>query len=176
MSDSCDPMDCSPLGFSVHGIFQARILEWVAILFSGASSRPRDGTCLSSMAGRFFHRGDKGEQGWGSRARWEGHWHGSQGRTFASSVGDLSALFRHASCFQEGWHRICDPPRLARVADHFLPSYSASLHFLLEGAHRGDCRERRTGWRGRDSWLHNTRMCAVTLNAWLACRLCDLRS
>ena len=27
----CDPMDCSPLGFSVHGIFQARILEWVAI-------------------------------------------------------------------------------------------------------------------------------------------------
>ena len=27
----CDPMDCSPPGFSVHGIFQARILEWVAI-------------------------------------------------------------------------------------------------------------------------------------------------
>ena len=30
----CDPMDCSPLGSSVHGILQARILEWVAILFS----------------------------------------------------------------------------------------------------------------------------------------------
>ena len=30
----CDPMDCSPLGSSVHGIFQARILEWVAISFS----------------------------------------------------------------------------------------------------------------------------------------------
>ena len=30
----CDPMDCSPLGSSVHGIFQERILEWVAISFS----------------------------------------------------------------------------------------------------------------------------------------------
>ena len=30
----CDPMDCSPTGSSVHGIFQARVLEWVAISFS----------------------------------------------------------------------------------------------------------------------------------------------
>ena len=34
MSDSCDPLDCSLPGFSVHGILQARILEWVAISFS----------------------------------------------------------------------------------------------------------------------------------------------
>ena len=34
MSDSCDPMDCSPPGSSVHGILQVRILEWVAISFS----------------------------------------------------------------------------------------------------------------------------------------------
>ena len=34
----CDPMDCSPPGFSVHGIFQARVLEWVAISFSRGSS------------------------------------------------------------------------------------------------------------------------------------------
>ena len=40
----CDPMDCSPLGSSVHGIFLARILERVAISFSRGSSRPRDGT------------------------------------------------------------------------------------------------------------------------------------
>ena len=32
----CDPMDCSPPGFSVHGILQARTLEWVAISFSNA--------------------------------------------------------------------------------------------------------------------------------------------
>ena len=38
------PMDCSPPGSSVHGISQARILEWVAIPFSGGSSQPRDQT------------------------------------------------------------------------------------------------------------------------------------
>ena len=38
----CDPVDCSPLGSSVHGILQARILEWVAISFSRGSSPPRD--------------------------------------------------------------------------------------------------------------------------------------
>ena len=37
-----DPMDCSPPGSSVHGILQARILEWVAIPFSRESSQPRD--------------------------------------------------------------------------------------------------------------------------------------
>ena len=38
----CDPMECSPPGSSVHGILQARILEWVTILFSRRSSQPRD--------------------------------------------------------------------------------------------------------------------------------------
>ena len=50
----CDPMDCSPLGFSVHGILQARILEWVAISFSRGSSRPTDRTWVSCIAGGFF--------------------------------------------------------------------------------------------------------------------------
>ena len=40
----CDPMDCSPLGSSVHGIPQAGILEWVAMPFPRGSSRPRDRT------------------------------------------------------------------------------------------------------------------------------------
>ena len=43
----CNPMDCSPPGFSVHGIFQARILEWVAISSSKGSSQPRDQSCIS---------------------------------------------------------------------------------------------------------------------------------
>ena len=43
----CDPMDCSLPGFSVHGILQARILEWVANPFSRGSSRPRDQTQVS---------------------------------------------------------------------------------------------------------------------------------
>ena len=49
MSDSCNPMNCSPSGSSVHGIFQAKILEWVAIAFSRGSSWPRDWTQVSCM-------------------------------------------------------------------------------------------------------------------------------
>ena len=48
------PMDCSLLGSSVHGISQARILEWVAISFSRGSSWFRDQTHVSCIAGRFF--------------------------------------------------------------------------------------------------------------------------
>ena len=51
----CNPMDCSPPGFSLHGILQARILEWVAIPFSRGSSRPRDQTQFSCIAGKFFY-------------------------------------------------------------------------------------------------------------------------
>ena len=51
----CDPVDCSPPGSSVHGILQAGILEWVAISFSRASSRPRDRTQVSRIAGRRFN-------------------------------------------------------------------------------------------------------------------------
>ena len=50
----CNPMDCSPWGSSVHGISQARILEWVAIFYSRGSSKPRDWTQVSLIAGRFF--------------------------------------------------------------------------------------------------------------------------
>ena len=50
----CDPMDCSLLDSSVHGILQERILEWVAIPFSRGSSQPRDRTWASNTAGRFF--------------------------------------------------------------------------------------------------------------------------
>ena len=49
-----DPMDYSMLSSSVHGILQARILEWVAIPFSRESSQPRDCTQVSHIAGRFF--------------------------------------------------------------------------------------------------------------------------
>ena len=49
-----DPMDCSLPGFSVHGILQARILEWVAMPFSRGSSQPRDRTSVSCIAGKLF--------------------------------------------------------------------------------------------------------------------------
>ena len=50
----CDPMDCHPPGSSLLGILQERILEWVAIPFSGVSSWHRDRIQVSCIAGRFF--------------------------------------------------------------------------------------------------------------------------
>ena len=62
----CDPMDCNPPGSSVHGILQARLLEWVAMPFSRESSRPRDRThvsCGSCIAGAFFTAEPLGKPG-----------------------------------------------------------------------------------------------------------------
>ena len=50
-------MDYSLPGFSVHGLLQARILEWVAIPFSRGSSRPRDQTRVSCILYRLSHQG-----------------------------------------------------------------------------------------------------------------------
>ena len=50
----CVSMDCSPPGFSIHEVFQARILEWVVISFSRGSSPPRDRTQVSCIEGRRF--------------------------------------------------------------------------------------------------------------------------
>ena len=54
MSGSHDPMDCNLAGSSVYGIFQARIMEWVAISFSRGLSQPRDRTWAFCITGRFF--------------------------------------------------------------------------------------------------------------------------
>ena len=51
-----DPMDCSPPGSSVLGIFQARILEWVAISSSRGSSWPRDRSCSSCIGTQILYR------------------------------------------------------------------------------------------------------------------------
>ena len=62
----CDPMDYSPPGSSVHGISQARILEWVAISFFKGSSQLRDQTHVSCLADRFFTTEPPGKpQCWG---------------------------------------------------------------------------------------------------------------
>ena len=50
----CNPLDSSLPGSTVHGIFQARILEWAAISFSRGSSQTRDQTCISCIADRCF--------------------------------------------------------------------------------------------------------------------------
>ena len=48
------PTLCDPMDYTVHGLLQARILEWVAFPFSRGSSKPRDWTDVSHFAGRFF--------------------------------------------------------------------------------------------------------------------------
>ena len=50
----CDPMNYSPSGFSVHGIFQARIPEWVAVSYSRGPSWPRDRTRVSCIGRRIL--------------------------------------------------------------------------------------------------------------------------
>ena len=50
----CNPMNCGPPGSYVHGILQARILEWVAMPSSRASPQLRDGTQVSLITGGFF--------------------------------------------------------------------------------------------------------------------------
>ena len=50
----CDPMDCSLPGSSVHGIFQAIVLEWIAISFSRGSPQPKDQTWVSRIVDRCF--------------------------------------------------------------------------------------------------------------------------
>ena len=57
-STFCNPTDCSPPGSSVHGILQARTLEWVAMPSFRGSSQPRDQTCSfcsSYIVGKFFY-------------------------------------------------------------------------------------------------------------------------
>ena len=60
----CDPMDWGLPGFSVHGILQAKILEWVAIHFSRRSSQPRYSSQVSSVAGGF-------STVWATREAWD---------------------------------------------------------------------------------------------------------
>ena len=53
ITQSCQTL-CEPMDYTVHGILQARILEWVALPFSRGSPQPRDRTQVSRIAGRFF--------------------------------------------------------------------------------------------------------------------------
>ena len=98
----CNPVSCSPPDSSVHGILQARTLEWVAIPFSRGSSRPRDQTRVSCIAGRPFliwaNRGaltsPKGTLIWESGCKSEG-----KGGHNAVPRGQLPEHRQH----REGW-------------------------------------------------------------------------
>ncbi|CAI9158043.1 unnamed protein product [Rangifer tarandus platyrhynchus] len=59
---SC-PALCNPMDYTVHGILQARILEWVAFPFSRGSSQPRDRTQVSRIAGGLYQLSQQGSPG-----------------------------------------------------------------------------------------------------------------
>ena len=89
-SQSCLTL-CNPMDYTVHGILQARILEWAAFPFSRGSSQPRDRTQGSCIAGGFF-------TSWATREAsvlvaqmnlWPG---GSEGKVSAYNVGDLGSI------------------------------------------------------------------------------------
>ena len=68
----CDPVDCSLPGSSVHGIFQAIVLEWIAIFFSRGSPQPRDRTRVSRIVDRRFtvhHQGSHKDIQYSTRQR-----------------------------------------------------------------------------------------------------------
>ena len=105
----CDPMDCSPPGSSIHGILQARILEWVAIPFFRGSSWPRDWIHVSWIANSFFTFWTTRETQW----KWKGS---------CSVVSDSS-----------GPHGL-KPTRLLRPWDLPGKSTGVGCHCLLRGS------------------------------------------
>ena len=115
----CDPLDCSPPGSSVHGIFQARILEWVAISYSRGSSWPRDQTrvsCISCLTGGLHHQ-----------ATWEAH-------------RDSNELSVHTAGLQEAhiktWARRMDNKILPHCGPEMVlgnhSSFETNPQFLLQ--------------------------------------------
>jgi len=103
----CNSMDCSPPGSSVHGILQARILEWVATPFSRGSSQARDQTQASCIAGGFFTVWATREALlYSSRMKWK---YGLFSFSFEKNkVTFSSPLFREGSTFRKLrlWHPV----------------------------------------------------------------------
>ena len=107
-------MDCSPPGFSVHGTFQARILEWVAIFFSRESSPPRDWTCTSYLAGGIVSTEPHGKP----------LAHGKLKFCFMELSGIYSEYSRIIGVNDANLHTIKKPPITLRLALHIHGSSS----------------------------------------------------
>ena len=103
----CDPMDCSPPGSSAQGTFQTRILVWVAISFSRGSSRPRDRSWVSHIAGRFFTAEPPGKTYslWGHEKSWTGllEWPNNNNAQHCIGVFIVSSLRSSLGWGQGSW-------------------------------------------------------------------------
>ena len=110
----CDPVDCNQPGFSVQGISQTRILEWVAISSSRGSSQLRDQTCVSCI-GRWIL------DHW---ATWEAHRHWQ-------IIGKLRRAHCGLECILGGTlHLLCT--LVSTVRYHFLPSRDSDSSSLMQ--------------------------------------------
>ena len=151
----CDPMDCSPPGSSVHGILQARILEWAAISSSRRSSQPRDQTQVSCVAGRLIlyclsHQG-MGQSRVGpaysiqlkislSSTYCTHHW---------AALPSSSGGWKPDSAFagEPGWQRQEHPPLLFSCFWFKLPVDSVPLAGVTHCALRDACACGHTDWK-----------------------------
>ena len=95
----CNPTDCSLPGSSVHGIFQARVLEQVAISFSRRSSQPRDRTWVSCTAGRRFTDRESTYQFRGHRFNpWSRKFsHATEQISLCATTTEIHAVLGHAA-------------------------------------------------------------------------------
>ena len=101
-----DPMDCSLPDSSVHGILQARILDWVTIPFFRVSFWLKYSTRVSLISGRFFTI-------WANRE--------AQRNTFPLSLNSLNFVFRQVTCFSQG--------HVGRHENIWFPSFYECSHF-----------------------------------------------
>ena len=121
----CDPMDSSLPGSSVHGIFQAIVLEWIAISFSKGSSQPSNRTQVSRIVNRCFTI-------WATREVLQWYYYNTKHNIptlLCLKMGAIISTFIH-------WHKVHGTKIRTRVwkqADMSLDSSSATLsHLILE--------------------------------------------
>ena len=126
----CDPMDCI-----VHGILQARILEWVAFPFSRGSSQPRDRTQVSWIAGRFFTSWATNVCGYAPKRRNKKPSQGDQSR-WTQEDRACSMLLRNVSNWTGNAKNIWELPEWALTELPKQKSISCSVLSDSLGPHR----------------------------------------
>ena len=118
----CVPVDYSLPGSSIHGIFQARMLEWVAISFSRRSSQPRDWTPVSCIASRHFTL-------WASREVLYGAWRRINNQEVKRRVVDWITTDPFSWRLQED---ICSETHIVTQKDESLNGWAVKQFFLIK--------------------------------------------
>ena len=126
--------ECPP-GSSVHGILQARILEWIAIPFCRGSSQPRDRTEVSCLAGRRFTLWATREANWISKLRHiqTMHYGAPESSCIWSRVDRISRSFYEVKWSRSVMSDSLQPHRLLHPWDFPGKNTGVGCHFLLQG-------------------------------------------